>query len=137
MTAPDANAERLLVNFLHTCMSGDFAGLLTCLHEDLIAYSDGGGKVTSLLRPIAGSERIARFLRRIIQPRDNLKVIPQSINGEPGLVVIEQDRVIAALIFAFREQKLWRFYSIQNPDKLLQVQNGTQSAFNPVSTPLA
>lgn len=82
----------------------------------------GGGKVTSLLRPIAGSERVARFLLRIIQPRQNLKVVPHTINGEPGLVVFEQERVIAALIFAFREQKLWRFYSIRNPDKLLRVQ---------------
>lgn len=122
MTTPDANAERLLMSFLQTCISGDFAGLLTCLHEDLIAYSDGGGKVMSLLRPIAGSERVARFLRRIIQPRENLKVVPHSINGEPGLVVFEQERVIAALIFAFREQKLWRIYSIRNPDKLLRVQ---------------
>lgn len=128
MTAPDANAERLLVNFLHTCMSGDFAGLLKCLHEDLIAYSDGGGKVTSLLRPITGSERVARFLRRTIQPRQNLKVVPHSINGEPGLVVFEQERVIAALIFAFREQKLWRLYSIRNPDKLLRLPNDILTA---------
>lgn len=118
MTRPDANAERLLLQFMQTCTSGDFSGLLNCLHEDLIAYSDGGGKVRSLLRPIAGSERVARFLRRIIQPRANLTVIARMINGEPGLLAFENGQPVAALIFAFREQKLWRLYSIRNPDKL-------------------
>ncbi len=121
MTTPDTHAETLLVNFLHTCMSGEFSGLLNCLHDDLMAYSDGGGKVTSLLRPLSGGERVARFLRRLIQPRPNLSVIPHRINREPGLLIFENGQPVAALIFAFREQKLWRLYSIRNPDKLTRV----------------
>lgn len=118
MTCPDASADRLLFAFLQTCMSGEMTSLLSFLREDVMVYSDGGGKVTALLRPISGSERVARFLLRLFQPRDNLKVIMKHVNGEPGLLVYEQDRAIAALVFAFHEQGLWRLFSIQNPDKL-------------------
>lgn len=66
-------------------------------------------------------ERAARFFLRLFRPRDDVRVVAQRINGEPGLLVFEHGQAVAALIFAFREQKLWRMYSIRNPDKLTRL----------------
>ncbi len=122
MTPPAADGDRLLMAFLQTSMSGQFSNLLACLHEDIRVYSDGGGKVTALLRPIAGGERVLRFLQRLFQSRDGVSLELRRINGEPGLVAFEQGQAVAALIFAFRGEKLWRLYSIRNPDKLARIQ---------------
>ena len=123
--APHASfndAQPLLTHFLHTCLSGNYDALLQQLHTDLAAYSDGGGKVLALLRPIHGRERVARFLLRLIQPRAGLWVEPRCINGDPGLLVFERGQVTAALAFCFRDGQLWRLYSIRNPDKLRHLQ---------------
>ncbi len=116
--AANPSAELLLARFLQACLSGDQSNLLQLLHQDLVAYSDGGGKVIALLRPLYGPERVARFLRRLIQPRPGLQVRMARINGETGLLAWEDNTLVAAMVFCFRDQQLWRIYSIRNPDKL-------------------
>ena len=62
---PDpTEAERVTQAFLQACTSGDVQGLLGLLADDVVVYSDGGGKATAALR--AGARRIA--------PRDSLWV---------------------------------------------------------------
>ena len=59
--------ERLLEGFLRASLSGDMEALLALLSEDVILYSDGGGKTQAALKPIYGADRVARFLSGILK----------------------------------------------------------------------
>ena len=48
--------------FFAACAGGDVDALLAALAPDVLLVSDGGGKVKAALRPIAGADKVARFL---------------------------------------------------------------------------
>jgi RNA polymerase sigma-70 factor (ECF subfamily) len=118
--ADPANAARLLERFADAAYAGDIAGLLSVLAEDITIYTDGGGKSRAALRPIVGANSVARFivgvLQRFVPVERTLR--PARINGQPGFVVYASGRLIAALIFDIRDERIHAIYSVSNPDKI-------------------
>lgn len=62
--APVSSAEqrRLLEAFIAAAQKGDLAALEGLFAEDVVSYSDGGGVVRAARIPIAGRERVAKFI---------------------------------------------------------------------------
>ncbi len=59
---PEPQRQRqLLSSFLSASQAGDMAALTSLLAQDAVAWSDGGGKVQSNLKPIHGQQAMARF----------------------------------------------------------------------------
>ncbi|HLW52264.1 MAG TPA: RNA polymerase sigma-70 factor [Candidatus Angelobacter sp.] len=117
--------ERLLQRFLHTTASGDMSGLLALLAEDVVLYTDGGGKATAVPNPIYGADRVARFLfgsREKFLPRDIVRRFAE-INGQPGIVAYAEGRVFGVLTIDATEAEIRRIYIIRNPDKLAAISN--------------
>jgi RNA polymerase sigma-70 factor, ECF subfamily len=56
---------RIATAFAQAARSGDLAAL-SGLAENLVVYCDGGGKVTSARRPIAGRDRVSRIFAGLI-----------------------------------------------------------------------
>ena len=48
--------------FLVACATGDLSGLLSMLSDDVVVWTDGGGKVRAAMRPVVGPYRSSRFL---------------------------------------------------------------------------
>ena len=48
--------------FLVACATGDLSGLLSMLSDDIVVWTDGGGKVRAAMRPVVGPYRSSRFL---------------------------------------------------------------------------
>lgn len=118
----DDEANRWLQLFLATCQSGDFAQLKSALAEDVVVYSDSGGRARSLLRPISGTERVAHFLMRVAQAdMAGVSIQVSRVNGEPALIFSRDNDVFTVMVFSFRRQKLWRLYSMRNPEKLRHI----------------
>ena len=62
-STPTAQTQRQVTEqFLAACAGGDVDALLAALAPDVVAVSDGGGKVKAARRPIAGADKVARFL---------------------------------------------------------------------------
>ncbi len=79
--------ESLTQSFLEACLGGDMERLLALLSEDVILYSDGGGKTRAALNPIRGPEKVARFLAGILGKVPPGFVVRRAlVNGHPGLV---------------------------------------------------
>jgi RNA polymerase sigma-70 factor (ECF subfamily) len=57
---PDARARELVGRFLAHMGAGDARALEALLHEDVVALSDGAGKVSAARIPVRGRERVAR-----------------------------------------------------------------------------
>jgi RNA polymerase sigma-70 factor (ECF subfamily) len=111
--------ERLLAEFGQACLTGNLNGLLAILADDVVGYSDGGGKTSAALNPIYGPDKVARYMLGVIKklpagfsPTVNL------INGLPAIVgyVNSQPRLVLSLDIA--EERIVRVYTVLNPDKL-------------------
>ncbi|MGI5395998.1 sigma factor-like helix-turn-helix DNA-binding protein [Streptomyces sp. CA-251251] len=85
-TAPERQ-ERLVRSFLTAARDGDPAGLEKVLAEDVVRWSDGGGKVGAALRPIEGRAKVARFvLGALSKSADGWDVGVAGASGASALV---------------------------------------------------
>lgn len=119
---PPAKAEHVVQQFLTACVTGSLSGLLAVLTDDVVLYTDGGGRVRSALRPIRSADHVGRFMMGI-RKRGAFNVESQLIrvNGEPGLSARRGDGVLSITAFALEGARIRAIYMVSNPDKLLRV----------------
>lgn len=111
--------RRLATAFLEAARSGDLAGLKRLLLPDAVLVNDGGGVVKAALRPILGSDRIARMFESLTRR----KGLPEEVrevrfNGLEGLMYLSGGEVTDILLFQTEGGKIARMYGIRNPHKL-------------------
>ncbi len=105
--------EQIFTQFLRACRDGDMDSLLQVLSEKVVLHTDGGGRISTALNPIVGSERVARYLLGI--QRKFLSLIevrgqPVQLNGQPGLIGYCQQN-------GFLPESLATLEDIQHPGK--------------------
>lgn len=117
--SPEARA-RLLEGFRVASREGDLDALAELLAEDVVVYSDGGGRARAALRPIHGRDRAARFVLGAVS-----KFVPAGveshmaeINGAPGLVASVDGDVIAVITAEVGDGLIQSLFIVTNPDKL-------------------
>jgi RNA polymerase sigma-70 factor (TIGR02957 family) len=122
--APVSSAEqrRLLEAFIAAAQQGDISALERLFASDVVSYSDGGGIVRAARVPIAGRERVAKFIASFASHFwTGVTLTWIQINGQPS-VLISRDGVIVtiATIDASTEgigQILW----MMRPSKLAAI----------------
>ncbi|WP_438295211.1 RNA polymerase sigma-70 factor [Streptomyces sp. HUAS TT7] len=113
----DDEHAKLLSRFLDAAAGGDLSALAELLAEDVVAWSDGGGKVRAALRPVMGRGKVLAFLTGLLNryPLESFELV--DINGGPALSITADGQRQIGLI-AFRDGLIGTIYSIRNPDKL-------------------
>ena len=115
--------ERLIGRFVEACASGDMEGLVSLLSEDVILWSDGGGKTRAALNPIYGADKVARFFSGILRkvpPGFTVRQTP--INGRPGLIGYFGDGGPQSVVtFAVVHGRIQAVRIVLNPEKLRAV----------------
>jgi RNA polymerase sigma-70 factor (ECF subfamily) len=111
------HGQELTKRFLESCATGDLSSLLSMLSDDVVLWSDGGGKVRAAMRPVIGPQRSARFLinvakRNVGTPRNLV------LNGQPATVFLHEGTVVGALVLDIIEGRIVGIRVISNPDKL-------------------
>lgn len=107
--------------FLAASRGGEVAPLQALLAEDVVLWTDGGGRKAAALNPIHGPDKVARFFAGLVRkyagstPR---LVRPATINGLPGQVSIEADGTLQATTLEFSGERIRAIYIVRNPDKL-------------------
>ena len=95
--------------------------LRSLLTEDIVVYSDGGGKVPALLEPVAGVDKVMPLfesLARVFARQISQIVRRGFINGLPGLVTIEPGNTLQTTALQIEADKISAIYLIRNPEKL-------------------
>ncbi len=118
---PDRH-RRLLERFMHAVRRGDRESLLELLDGNARLVADGGGKVTAVLRPLEGAERIARLywaIARRLGDRTDLRL--GQVNGEPAIVRWHEGRVHSVTTVVIDAGRITQVLSVLNPDKLRTV----------------
>jgi RNA polymerase sigma-70 factor (ECF subfamily) len=116
--APEQN-EQLVQRFLRACRGGEIQELLSLLTDDIVLYSDGGGKVPAAPQPVEGRERVARFLVGVskISPA-GVEVRFAVVNAAPGILVFRDRKLVQTTTFDIANGRVRALYIVRNPDKL-------------------
>ena len=116
--APDKH-RRLLERFMVAAETGDQASIVDLLDTNARLVSDGGGKVTAVIRPLEGAERIARLYAAVAS-----RVGGQTqcrigyVNGEPAILRWHQGQLHSITTITIDGDRITQVLSVLNPDKL-------------------
>ena len=116
---PQAEQERLMQQFLATLATGDVETLASMLADDVVAWSDGGGKRTAARKPIRGPIRVARFFASLWRKAATRVVVHLvRVNGTPGLVAYVGGRPYSVVAFDVTGDRIAAIRTVVNPEKL-------------------
>ncbi len=96
----------------------DIEGLIGLLDPGAQATADGGGLVSTVLRPITGGERIARHAVDLTGRIPALTLVETVVNGRPGLLARRGGAVVTVLAFDVAGESIRRIWAVRNPEKL-------------------
>ncbi|MFI7692349.1 RNA polymerase sigma-70 factor [Nonomuraea sp. NPDC049655] len=119
-TPTNEDHARLLTKFMEAAGGGDLDALTELLHEDVVMWNDGGGKVRAALRPILGRRKVSGFIGGLLARYDFSRARLVEANGRPALWthVAGSDQLIALDV---RDGRIQGLYGVLNPDKLTRV----------------
>jgi RNA polymerase sigma-70 factor, ECF subfamily len=109
----------LLRSFAEAAAGGDSVKLIALLADSAALHTDGGGKALATKRPVVGSVAVARFLIAVTRARASAATLHEiELNGQPGLVVMESERPIAAVLIDTDGERIVTVFAVANPAKL-------------------
>jgi RNA polymerase sigma-70 factor (TIGR02957 family) len=106
--------------FREACAGGDLTAMMELLAPDVIAWSDGGGKVTAARRPLVGADHVARWVMGVVRKpsTQGVQLEIAEINGEPGLLARAGDQPVGAITFDLTDGRITALRFVVNPEKL-------------------
>ncbi len=118
----DADHERsreLTRRFVAACGTGDVEDLMSLLTDDVVVWTDGGGKVKSAPRPVVGPWRAARFLVHVAKGFPaGVTMREETLNGQPGVVFELDGEVTSAVVVDVLGDRIAGIRVVANPEKL-------------------
>jgi ketosteroid isomerase-like protein len=120
--------------FFAAAGGGDLAGLLELLAPDVVVVGDGGGKGQALAQPMAGAERVARFILGLFRRGHKLGAHGELawVNGQPGAVSRDAEgRVVNVFALDIADGVVQAIRSVVNPDKLRHLGETSDLALRP------
>jgi RNA polymerase sigma-70 factor (TIGR02957 family) len=118
----DRQAQREVTErFLAAVAGGDLDALLAALAPDVVLISDGGGRTRAALRPITGSDKVARWLMAVTQQGasiPDLRIEVAEVNGWPAIVGRSGAEPFASISLAVAGGAIEQVLVVVNPDKL-------------------
>jgi RNA polymerase sigma-70 factor (ECF subfamily) len=111
--------DTILHQFILACVSGDMDGLLGLLADDIVSYSDSGGKALAARNPIYGADKVARYLLGLLKKApENYRFRLALVNGQPGILNYMGDIPYAIVTLDIHDGHIREIDVIVNPDKL-------------------
>jgi RNA polymerase sigma-70 factor (ECF subfamily) len=117
--AAPATQQRLLERFLVACGQGDVGALTQVLAADVVATSDGGGRVTAARRPIRGRDAVIRLLLGLTRKAPTASQVSLAeINGAPAFLLWVGPELHSAWTLESADAQILAVRAVSNPDKL-------------------
>jgi len=113
-----AEHDRVVSAFAVAAQSGELAQLISVLADDVVLRSDGGGRVSSALKPIHGADRVARFLLGIAQKRPDIATLPLETHDGLGFALWDEGRIVGIITLDVQDGRVSSVQMMRNPDKL-------------------
>src|SRR2546423_66978 len=112
--------RRVADRFIEAASEGDLGALMDVLDPDVAGWTDSGGRVGAPRRAVTGRQRVAERFMKFLQDF-HVTLVAMPVNGEPGVLAFQQDRLLAVIAFETQAGLITRIHSIANPQKLAYV----------------
>jgi RNA polymerase sigma-70 factor (ECF subfamily) len=115
--------QHLLTAYYQAVQTGEMAALMNVLSEDVVLWTDGGGKArTAALRPIQGREAVARISMgsRRFWP-ENYSAEMEEVNGQAAIIIRDGDNPFAVLTIDVEQERIQTIRILVNPEKLARI----------------
>jgi RNA polymerase sigma factor (sigma-70 family) len=117
--APAAQQAAIVRDFKQAWEAKDIDAIIGLLDPGATVIADGGGLVSAALRPIEGSEQIARYLADIAgRAPGNVTFLERTVNGQPGLVAQQDGATVTVFAFEVAGDRIKHIWAVRNPGKL-------------------
>jgi RNA polymerase sigma-70 factor, ECF subfamily len=114
--------RKIVDGFIQAFQLQNIAAMLELVSENVMLYSDGGGKVKAAIRPIVSRGNVLAFLNGIVSKAlGNFEIDVKNINGQPAIVVFMEGTVQSILSFYILQNKIHEIYIMMNPEKLVSI----------------
>ncbi|NBD12028.1 MULTISPECIES: sigma-70 family RNA polymerase sigma factor [Corallococcus] len=120
----EGQGRELASAFYAASRSGDTHALQALLAQDVVVYSDSGGKAKAALNPIHGMEKSVRLFEGLVRRTgvNASRLIHEGvIDGLPAFVTLEADGVFQTTAFGIEDGRIVAIYITRNPDKLSNI----------------
>ena len=121
---PAEKIQVLAEKFFEATRSGNVEGLLEALAADVVLLSDGGGQVPAVRRPLAGSQRVGRFLGGVRRKGGWGPVALTELNGQPAVLTFLDGNLNNAFLLDITREGVTAIYVVRNPEKLRRLARG-------------
>jgi RNA polymerase sigma-70 factor (TIGR02957 family) len=127
--ADDAQRAKVTTRFISACAGGDLNAVMELLAPEVTAWSDGGGKITAALRPLHGTDHVARWLLGVLAKPQSAGVTMEAatVNGALGILIVVGGTNIGALTYELDGDVIRELRFQLNPDKLRGIQPGAET----------
>ncbi len=118
----EAARTTLLNRFVEAIVTHDKDAMMDVLATDAAWISDGGGKARAALKPVLGSDAVARFALAVIGRRaDEATFERVNVNGETGLALYFGGQLISVMSIRTDGARILDVFCTLNPEKLSQI----------------
>ncbi|HEX3590983.1 MAG TPA: RNA polymerase sigma-70 factor [Pseudonocardiaceae bacterium] len=119
-------ARDALDAFQRAAETGDLQHLLDILAPDVVFLGDGGGVKQAVLRPVVGSDKVARVLATGLgRIAGTASIQPAQVNGYPALVLRFDGQIDTVLAVRIDDGLITGLYAVRNPEKLSHMERET------------
>ncbi|WP_307845420.1 RNA polymerase sigma-70 factor [Planomonospora sp. ID67723] len=117
--APGEQRRTIVERFLWAAQSGDLKGLEKVLAADVVAWADGGGRVSAALRPVLGREKVIRYVAGVVAKfGEGVEARYVEANGQDAIVGLLGGQVVTVFVVEVADGMVVGLRSVLNPDKL-------------------
>ena len=122
MQVSEEARTKLLNRFVQAIVANDKEAMMNLLAADAAWISDGGGKTRAALRPVLGSEGVARFVLAVIGRHAEHRTFQHvNVNGESGLALYFSGQLISVMSIRTDGARILDVFATLNPEKLSQI----------------
>jgi RNA polymerase sigma-70 factor (ECF subfamily) len=114
---PAARRAEVVKDFQHAWEAKDIKALVALLDPAAVMVADGGGQVSTVLKPVVGGEQIARHLVGFARLAPDLALLATTVNNRPGLVATHDGVVVTVAAFEVVDDRITRIWAVRNPEK--------------------
>jgi RNA polymerase sigma-70 factor (TIGR02957 family) len=131
--APVSSTEqrRLLETFIAAAQKGDLAALEGLLASDVVSYSDGGGVVRAARTPIAGRERVAKFITAFASHFwTGVTLTWIQTNGQSSVLISRDGAVVTVARIDASAEGIGQILWMMRPSKLTAIAKSYETKIN-------
>jgi RNA polymerase sigma-70 factor (TIGR02957 family) len=128
-----AEQRRLLEALIAAAQKGDLAALEGLFASDVVSYSDGGGVVRAARTPIAGRERVAKFIGAVASHFwTDVTLTWIQANGQSSVLISRDGAIVTVVTIDASAQGIDQILWMMRPSKLTAISRSFEPEINRV-----